>query len=42
MIDIPLVNWYWIGGLTFTLLTLIGLGVWYSYFWNPHIHSKNL
>jgi hypothetical protein len=42
MIDFPLISWYWIGGITLTLLTLIGLGVWFNYFWNPHIHSKNL
>jgi hypothetical protein len=41
MIDVPLVNWYWIGGLTFTILSLISLAVWFSCFWNPHTGSKN-
>lgn len=42
MIDFPLFTWYWIGGFTLTLLTLIGLGVWFNTFWNPHTHSKKL
>jgi hypothetical protein len=41
MVDFPLFSWYWIGGITFTVLALIGLGVWYNYFWNPQQHSKN-
>jgi len=41
MIDFPIVTWYWIGGVTFTLLTLIGLSVWFNYFYQPHTHSKS-
>jgi hypothetical protein len=42
MIEVPLFTWYWIGGLVFTVLSLISLAVWFSYFWNPHIDNKNL
>lgn len=41
MTEVPLFTWYWVGGITFTVLALISLGVWYSYFWNPHGHSRS-
>jgi len=42
MTTVPLLTWYWVGGITVTILTLVGLSIWYNYFWNPHQHSKNL